>query len=160
MIPFIDMHCDTLTQANFHFRHDLYRLPAEQLDMKRLEAGGAKAQFFAVCLPRITTVRRLGKLYEGDWAHIRRLAGILHHTCQLHSSRIAWCETTADLEVQTASGKISAILAVEDGRVLLISQYGLDVKFYHETGGSVTWATSTLRKWLNNEKCSNSYLLF
>ena len=116
MIPFIDMHCDTLTQANFHFRHDLYCLPAEQLDMKRLEAGGAKAQFFAVCLPRITTVRKLGKLYEGDWAHIRRLAGILYRTCKLHGSRIAWCKTTSDLEAQTASGRISAILSVEDGR--------------------------------------------
>ncbi len=49
------------------------------------------------------------------------------------------------------------VLAVEDGRVLLISQYGLDVKFYHETGGSVTWATSTLRKWLNNEFYNNAF---
>ena len=33
MIPFIDMHCDTLTQANMHFQHDLYQLPLEMLDV-------------------------------------------------------------------------------------------------------------------------------
>ena len=116
MIPFIDMHCDTLTQAAFHFRHNLCRLPMEQLDVRRLEEGGAKAQLFAVCLPKITTVGRLGKLYEGDWAHIRRLAGILHHTCELYGSRIAWCRSAGDLDAQSSAGKISAVLTVEDGR--------------------------------------------
>lgn len=116
MIPFIDLHCDTLTQANFHFRHDLRHLPLEQLDLGRLQQGGARAQFFAICLPRIETVRRLGRLYEGDWKHIRRLAGILYHNCAVHSDRIALCKSAADLEANTASGRISAVLAVEDGR--------------------------------------------
>ena len=87
-----------MTQANFHFQNDLFRLPAEQLDVKKLLAGGACVQFFAICLPRITTVKRLGRLYEGDWKHIRRLAGILHHTCALHGDSIALCESAADLE--------------------------------------------------------------
>ena len=115
-IPFIDMHCDTLTQANFHFQHDLYHLHAQQLDLEKLREGGARAQFFAICLPRITTVQRMGRLYEGDWKHIKRLAGILHNTCRLHQDVAALCESVRDLEQNTAAGRISALLAVEDGR--------------------------------------------
>ena len=116
MIPFIDLHCDTLTRANFHFQHDLFHLPAEQLDVKKLNKGGARVQFFAVCLPKITTVKKAGGLYEGDWKHIRRLAGILHHTCALHSDRIALCRSVEDLDRNMASGRISAVLSIEDGR--------------------------------------------
>ena len=43
------------------------------------------------------------------------------------------------------------VLAVEDGRALLISKYALDVKPYNETDAEVTWETSTLRKWLNGD---------
>ena len=116
MIPFIDMHCDTLTQANFHFQNDLFRLPAEQTDVEKLCAGGACVQFFAICLPRITTVNRLGRLYEGDWKHIRRLAGILYHTCALHGDRIALLDSAVDLDKNALSGRISAVMSVEDGR--------------------------------------------
>ena len=116
MIPFIDMHCDTLTQANFHFQNDLYHLRAEQTDVEKLLAGGARAQFFAICLPRITTVKRLGRLYEGDWKHIRRLAGILHHTCALHGDRIRLPGSAEDLDANAKAGRVSAILSVEDGR--------------------------------------------
>ena len=116
MIPFIDMHCDTLTQANMHFQHDLYKLPLEMLDVVKLKKGGARVQFFAVCLPKITTVRRLGALYEGDWKHIRRLAGILHNTCALHPDAIALCRDVSDLDANDAAGRISAVLSIEDGR--------------------------------------------
>ena len=116
MVPFIDMHCDTLTQANMHFQHDLYQLPLEMLDVVKLKKGGAKAQFFAICLPKITTVKRLGSLYEGDWKHIKRLAGILHNTCNLHPDHIALCTGTEDLEKNEAAGRISAVLTIEDGR--------------------------------------------
>jgi len=37
MVSFIDMHCDTLTQANMHFQHDLYQLPLEMLDIVKLK---------------------------------------------------------------------------------------------------------------------------
>ena len=43
------------------------------------------------------------------------------------------------------------VLDVENGRALLISKYGLDNKPYNEKSESVTWETSTLRKWLNGE---------
>ncbi len=151
MIPFIDLHCDTLTQANFHFQNDLFRLPAEQLDVKKLLAGGACVQFFAICLPRITTVKRLGRLYEGDWKHIRRLAGILHHTCALHGDSIALCESAADLEKNRSLGKISAVLTIEDGRQIdgdvrrLVRCHALGVRLI-----TLTWNYPNCFGWPNS----------
>ncbi len=140
MVPFIDMHCDTLTQANMHFQHDVYQLPLEMLDVVKLKKGGAKVQFFAVCLPKITTVRTLGSLYEGDWKHIRRLAGILHNTCNLHPDHIALCRSIEDLEKNEAAGRISAILTIEDGRDINGDMKRLEL--YHRLGVrliTLTW---------------------
>lgn len=43
------------------------------------------------------------------------------------------------------------ILKEEDGKVLLLSRYGLDAKVYHQINSGVTWEISTLREWLNTE---------
>ena len=41
------------------------------------------------------------------------------------------------------------ILKKENGRVLMISKYGLDMKPYEATAKKATWANCSLRKWLN-----------
>ncbi|MBR6090161.1 MAG: hypothetical protein IKP86_09530, partial [Anaerolineaceae bacterium] len=43
------------------------------------------------------------------------------------------------------------VLAVEDGRVLVISKYGLDVRAYNEVGSGKDWEASALRKWMNED---------
>ena len=43
------------------------------------------------------------------------------------------------------------ILHSEEGRILLISKYGLDRRKYHEELEGVSWADSDLRAWLNDE---------
>ena len=43
------------------------------------------------------------------------------------------------------------ILAIEDDRILVISEYGLDAKHYHESIKSVTWESCSQRKWLNED---------
>ncbi|MBD5486336.1 MAG: hypothetical protein HDR18_12585 [Lachnospiraceae bacterium] len=43
------------------------------------------------------------------------------------------------------------ILKEEEGRILLLSRYGLDAQFYNDTDEDVTWETCTLREWLNGE---------
>ncbi len=140
MIPFIDMHCDTLTGANMTFQHDMHRLKLEQVDVERLVKGGAKAQFFAICLPKITTVKKLGPLYEGDWKHIKRLTGILHHTCRLHPDKIALCHNMQELKQNEKDGRISAILTIEDGRDICGDMKRLAL--YHRLGVrliTLTW---------------------
>ncbi len=43
------------------------------------------------------------------------------------------------------------VLAKEDTRLLVISQYALDCRPYNTRGINVTWETCTLRKWLNGD---------
>ncbi len=49
------------------------------------------------------------------------------------------------------------VLAVEDGKALLISQRALDAKPYNETYQNVTWETCSLRAWLNGEFLSVAF---
>lgn len=42
------------------------------------------------------------------------------------------------------------VLAKEDNRILVISEYALDCQQYNTEYTSVTWETCSLRKWLNN----------
>ena len=43
------------------------------------------------------------------------------------------------------------VLAKEDNKILIISEYALDRKNYHDTDEDVTWETCDLRKWLNKD---------
>ena len=47
------------------------------------------------------------------------------------------------------------VLEIKDGKALVISKYALDCKEYHHT--DVTWETSTLRKWLNNDFLNSAF---
>ena len=49
------------------------------------------------------------------------------------------------------------VLDVQDGRALVISKYALDKKRYNEKSESMTWETSTLRKWLNGEFYNSAF---
>ncbi len=54
----------------------------------------------------------------------------------------------------TANGKEEIewkVLAVREDHALLISKYALDCQPYNTISSDVTWATCSLRKWLNNE---------
>ena len=42
------------------------------------------------------------------------------------------------------------VLAKEEGRILVISEYALDCQQYNTEYKSITWETCSLRKWLNN----------
>ena len=61
---------------------------------------------------------------------------------------------TYEQDNNTANGKEAiewVVLATEGDRSLLISKYALDCQqYYNEEYTSVTWETSTLRKWLND----------
>ncbi len=43
------------------------------------------------------------------------------------------------------------VLAVEDGKALVITQEGVDVKAFNDERGEYVWKNSTLRKWLNGD---------
>lgn len=56
---------------------------------------------------------------------------------------------------QTPIGWI--VLEVKDRKALLLSKYGLDMKMYNDEYGDITWADSTLRKWLNKSFLNNAF---
>ena len=43
------------------------------------------------------------------------------------------------------------VLDKKDGKVLILSKYGLDAKPYHEEWDGITWESCTLRSWLNED---------
>lgn len=43
------------------------------------------------------------------------------------------------------------ILDIEDDKILLMSEYGLDAKAYNEEGEDTSWGNCTLRNWLNQD---------
>ena len=49
------------------------------------------------------------------------------------------------------------VLAVEDGKALVVSEKLLDCVQYNETYTDVTWETCTLRKWMNNDFISKAF---
>lgn len=49
------------------------------------------------------------------------------------------------------------VLDVQDGKSLLLSKYGLDVKPYNTDDIDVTWEKCTLREWLNNDFLKNAF---
>ena len=49
------------------------------------------------------------------------------------------------------------VLAVESGKVLVISERLIDCVQYNETDTDVTWETCTLRKWMNNDFVSKAF---
>ena len=51
------------------------------------------------------------------------------------------------------------ILDITDGKMLIISQYGLDAKQFHEDFSGSGYQESTLRKWLNTDFYENAFQL-
>ena len=65
-------------------------------------------------------------------------------------SRVLWGSYEQDNNTSNGKEDIEwIVLAREDDRVLVISQYALDCKQYNTSRTSVTWETCSLRKWLN-----------
>lgn len=44
-----------------------------------------------------------------------------------------------------------------DGKMLVVSKYALDCKTYHSDNRAITWETSSIRKWLNNDFISTAF---
>ena len=55
---------------------------------------------------------------------------------------------------ETSNGKEDIewlVLAKENNRLLVVSQYGLDCQQYNTNETEVTWENCTLREWLNED---------
>lgn len=144
-MKYIDMHCDTLMTAWRKGAKTVYELEGTHADVKRLLAGGCKAQFFAIYMPSIDWVPKLGDQYPGDDGYIAALYELYQNTVREHGDTVACAKTVAEIEANDAAGKLSAVLTMEDGRAVLGSMerlekyYGMGVRAL-----SLTW---------NHENC-------
>ena len=73
-----------------------------------------------------------------------------------------WNIVTFGTYPQTAEGTDKTpiewiVLDVQDGKSLLLSKYGLDVKPYNTKNSNVTWEQCTLRNWLNHDFLNTAF---
>ncbi|MEG0168234.1 MAG: dipeptidase [Ruthenibacterium sp.] len=115
MIPYIDLHCDTLMQAWLQQQDDVFSMSNSMVDVKRLQAGGCVAQFFAIFMLPIDAEKHF---FVEDDAYISALEHIFQNTLACHSDSIAFAGNIADFNKNAASKKISAFLTLEDGRAI------------------------------------------
>ena len=67
---------------------------------------------------------------------------------------------TYEQDLITTNGKEDIewqVLSNEKGKVLVVSEYCLDVQPYNKTASEVTWETCSLRKWLNNDFINEAF---
>ncbi|MDD3369106.1 MAG: dipeptidase [Lachnospiraceae bacterium] len=117
MRPYIDMHCDTLLhRAKSESEIDLYELPQAMVDVKRLRECGVLAQFFAIFMPADGDELLNG--FQSDQQYFDILYDSFIHTLKEHPDEIRLAGSNQELEENRQNGVLSAILTVEDARIL------------------------------------------
>lgn len=120
--PYIDMHCDTLLKTMMNGSGSLYDGEGMQ-NIKFMKEAGQMAQFFAVFFPpRDMKPRDDGKgpqfVMPPDEEFYEQLKNNLYSQVELHKDIIAMAKTGDDIEKNAAAGLMSAILSIEDGRIV------------------------------------------
>ena len=114
MIPYIDLHCDTLMEAWLQKKQTILEFPEAMIDVKRLKQGGCKAQFFAIFMLTEDMKQKSGVLVDDD-CYIAALRDIFLRSC---GDDLAPAGSMEELRSNEAEGKISGILTLEDGRAV------------------------------------------
>lgn len=108
--PVLDLHCDSLTRPTPP-GESLAR-SSGALDFDKMERGGYLGQLFAIFFP------------DPERQEIDDLSFFLRHRDRIraavaeHSDRIALAKNAAEIAVNRSAGKMSALLSVEDARLL------------------------------------------
>lgn len=121
MIPYIDLHCDTLHRAWELQAQDITSLQGSMVDVERLEKGGCMAQFFAVFM-----MPQPKKPDSDDDGYIDALLEMFHASL---SDKLALAKNLQDYRRNREAGKISGFLTLEDGRAVRGSMERLE-RFY------------------------------
>lgn len=115
-MKYIDLHCDTLMPFAVDENFNLFE-NTNMIDLGKLRRGGCTAQFFAMFMVNPKDWRKeTTKEPLDDWEYMRRLKAGLDRTLKEHSDLIAFAGNAEDMDRNSAEGKISAFLTIEDGR--------------------------------------------
>lgn len=148
---FIDFHCDTLLAAAFMGASDIVDLPNSHLDLCRLHAANAQAQFFAIFLPPRRYLESFGEGGIDDEHCFRRCYDIYQASLVAAPDIVRSTRSVDDLDAHSAKGLLSAFLTLEDGR-LIDGQMERLQRFY-ELGIrliSLTWNDENCFGWPNS----------
>jgi|SRR5690625_301992 len=133
-MKYIDLHADTILPLLLQGEDSsLYENSRTHVDLKGLQEGKAFAQSFAIWLPN-SDVDILGidpafapTNQEEDVDYIKRAVRRLRHEVEEHSKIIAWANNATEMRENEVTGKISAILTLEDARAVNNSLENIDV---------------------------------
>ncbi len=109
--PWIDMHCDSLLRAYSDGSGSLWDGGGHQ-SLKQLAESGQMCQFFAVFFPPKPEQQ------EEDTAYFLKLRAMLTEQLALHADSVALALSPEDIRNRAAQGIASALLSVEDGRMI------------------------------------------
>lgn len=116
-MKFIDMHCDTLMPFAKGDEYSIYSNNG-QVDFLKMQKGDALAQFFAVFFPPMKNFTENGLENMTDELYFKLLTDGFYRDIEKHSDIIAFAGNSADIEKNAKDGKMSAVLTIEDGRMI------------------------------------------
>jgi membrane dipeptidase len=138
-MKYIDLHADTiLPLLQQGEESSLFENDKTHIDIKRLQAGDALAQCFAVWLPdahfeQIDIETQFSPSSpEEDVEYINLAVDRLHREVEKNADTIAWAESADDIRKNARAGKVSAILTMEDARAVNGSLE--NIKKFHQQG--------------------------
>lgn len=103
----LDLHCDTLTGPGDDLNHT-----DGMLDFEKMEQGGYIGQVFAIFFPDPKGMS------EDDLTFFLRHREKLNRALQMHADKIAFARNGAEVLANRDRGKTSALLSIEDARML------------------------------------------
>ena len=116
---YIDMHCDSILKGIMDGQ--LYDHPGHMFDVSRMALAGQGAQFFAVFFPPRpagNSTSGESRPFPADDDLFEKAAALLLDTVAAHPDVIAMAYNAADIVRNEAVGLCSAVLTIEDARVV------------------------------------------
>lgn len=156
-MPFIDMHCDSLMTLFYDDPEhaDLYDSRFTAVDFKRMAAGNVMAQFFAIfVIPRNRyEMHRIKPVTDEEY-----IQTLYHYYCnniKQHEEIIAPALNGSEVLDNHKSGRMSAILSIEDGRA--VEGKMENIKRYYDMGVramNLTWNAANCFGYPNSREPS------
>ena len=133
-MKYIDLHCDTLmfTGTSRQKNQSLLQNDIAAVDLERLKQGRCFLQFFAVFLLDESYFKYVDIEPLSDEDYIELLSRHLKQVIAEHPEKIDLVSAFEDILKNEKEGKLSAILTIEDGRVLQDDLSKID--YYYEQG--------------------------
>ena len=110
---YADLHCDTLYVAWKQKASNIFRMPSAMSDVSKILQGGCRLQLCAIYMPPPDTPD-----YPGDEEYIGLLHRIFSVTVRQHNDVFAQACSMKDVADNSANGKASGMLSMEDGRAV------------------------------------------